>query len=193
MKDAIEWNEEGINLFNQNQFHDAIAAFKHAIYGDEFNAIYYKNLGDTFYEIGKIQETILCYQKAIELDSNNKQILIDYGLILEQQSKWNDAYHIFQRALDCEPLGRLEKNSINHHIAAMLFELREYSRAKELFLQCLKINPFDLYVLIEVGKCCILLKESETARIYFQLALDIGYDEACPYLSFLFLELSKMK
>ena len=40
----------------------------------------------------------------------------------------NYCSHIFQRALDCEPLGQLEKNSINHHIAAMLFELREYSR-----------------------------------------------------------------
>ena len=68
----------------------------------------------------------------------------------------------------------------------MLFELREYSHAKELFLQCLKINPFDLYVLIEVGKCCILLKESETARIYFQLALDIGYDESLSLFPFYF-------
>ena len=42
--------------------------------------------GILFTESEKSQ-TILCYQKAIELDSNNKQILIDYGLILEQQSK----------------------------------------------------------------------------------------------------------
>jgi len=65
----------GVDLYNQGKYLEAISQFELIIENGEHSYALYFNLGNSFYKINDIANSIYYYEKALKLNPNEKDIL----------------------------------------------------------------------------------------------------------------------
>jgi len=72
-------NEEnfnkGVNLYNKGNYNEAIIKFKEIIENGDHSENLYFNLGNAYYKVNDIANSILYYEKALKLNPRNKDVL----------------------------------------------------------------------------------------------------------------------
>ena len=105
-KNAHVWNELGNVYFNAGSFDDAIAAYSKAIELDKQFAWPYTNLAMAFVQKGRLAESVLLYQRSIELFSNEKDKAVTWNRLGDVYRRLNDyenAIAAYQRADELDP------------------------------------------------------------------------------------------
>ena len=116
---AMAYNGLGNCLRRQNKFDEAIEEFKQAIKRDQcddvgggdhlkiesrkrIRAQATHNQGNCLRRLNKLDEAILCYNQALELDEMYAEAFNNKGLCLLEQKKFNDAYILFEKAISID-------------------------------------------------------------------------------------------
>ena len=72
-------NEEnfnkGVNLYNKGNYNEAIIKFKEIIEKGDHSENLYFNLGNAYYKVNDIANSILYFEKALKLNPRNKDVL----------------------------------------------------------------------------------------------------------------------
>jgi hypothetical protein len=105
-KNAHVWNELGNVYFNAGSFDDAIAAYNKAIELDETFAWPYSNLAMSYVQKDRLEESVLLYQRSIELFSNEKDKAVTWnrlGNVYRRLNDYEKAIAAYQRADDLDP------------------------------------------------------------------------------------------
>ena len=100
---AEEYLEQGINLSEQNEFVDAIAAYTKAIKVDPNNPIIYYNRGLALYHLREHQAALADFDKTIELKSDAVPAYKNRGLILMYLEDYEGAIADFEIAVQLAP------------------------------------------------------------------------------------------
>lgn len=66
--------EEGNRLYNEGKFAEAIEKYEDVLEGNEHSAAVYFNLANAHYKLNNIAPSIYYYEKAIDLDPNDREI-----------------------------------------------------------------------------------------------------------------------
>lgn len=73
--DNESYFNNGLDLYNQGKYLEAISQFQLIIENGEHSDALYFNLGNSFYKINDIANSIYYYEKALKLNPNEKDVL----------------------------------------------------------------------------------------------------------------------
>ena len=70
-----EYFNKGVDLYNNGNYNEAIIKFKEIIEKGEHSENLYFNLGNAYYKVNDIANSIFYYEKALKLNPKNKDVL----------------------------------------------------------------------------------------------------------------------
>jgi len=139
---------------------------------------YYYNRGDTFFDLGKFEDAIQNYDKAIELDSNvNSVYYYNRGNAYFSLGKFEEAIQDYNKAIDLNPNDDLSySNRGNAYFSLGKFEdaIHDYNKAIDL-------NPNDDSAYFNRGTAFTNLSNYEKAINDFNKAIDLNSNNASYY------------
>jgi tetratricopeptide (TPR) repeat protein len=104
---------------------------------DKNNIHYWNNRGNSLFGLKKYQESIDCYNHALNLNPNYPEALANKGNVLYELKKINEALDCYNQALNLNPnYPEALTNKGN-----VLYELKKINEALDCYSQALNINP----------------------------------------------------
>jgi len=93
-------NKRGEELFYQGKMSDAITTFNKALEIFPGLDLVHNNLGVVYWQLNNMNMSISNFLKAIEINPDNRDTVINCGKAFEENSQVDDAIHIYQSYLN---------------------------------------------------------------------------------------------
>jgi tetratricopeptide (TPR) repeat protein len=158
---------------------------------------------------GKLDEAIMNYEKAHQLDPNNKNIALMLGDAYFTADRYEEAIESYQQAREealqninellksMESYQTLDPEVLESHIyvlkriADAYMNLKKYKDAIQEYEKILEIIPKHVSSRIEIGNAYTLLKKYDKAMEYYNQALELEPNNLTVYYSLINMELSR--
>jgi tetratricopeptide (TPR) repeat protein len=130
---------DGIELFNQKKYEEAIARFTQALELDHTSAIAaiaWGRKGNCYVSLQKYEEAVECYDRCLEINPSFSNIWFIKGFILDSLGRKDEALTCFDRALLINP----EYASAYKAKADTLKDLRRYADALECYHRAVELD-----------------------------------------------------
>jgi len=148
-------NAEGVRLYQQARYQEALQRFQEASYEDIHNADSYYNLAATYHRLGKLQGRPADLQQAEtyynqSLDHNPDHTMAYRGLavLLAEQGRSEEAFRLVQGWVDRHSRSADAKVEL----ARLYDENGERNAAKKYLTDALQIEPNNSRALAALGK-----------------------------------------
>ena len=183
--DYVEaWVSLGIALKSQDDLDGAIHCYQRAIEIEPQFALAHANLGNALLEKERRgqsepagtfprksagfheQQALDVQRKAVELDPENVEILVNYASVLQRTGDLSGATEFLNRAMSLDPT----REDICIHFGAVLFKMGRYAAAEACYRQWLKLNPPTITVLANLAIILTETGDPETAMAYVEQA-----------------------
>ncbi len=125
--------------------------------------------GWLYYSLGKYDQSIEYYQKAIELKAHAIEPVLGITLPYMAKSQWVDAENYARKVLKKAPANYYA----NSRIAWILYSQGRYSDALVYYKKVHDWYPSDLEMILGLGYTYLKIGKKEDARKYFQAVLQI--------------------
>ena len=177
-------NSEGVRLFQQNRYEDALREFQEATYADSTDANAYYNLAATYHQIGRIEhrqsdldQAESYYNLCLDRDPNHTESYRGLAVLLAQQGRSEEAFSLIQR------WGQRQPNSPDAKIelARLNDEFGNRQAAKEDLIEALVIQPDNPRALTALGK--IREDAGETAQAMANYQRSLAHDDRQPQVA----------
>jgi superkiller protein 3 len=99
----VVWNNLGMVLENQKDFHGARATYQKALKIDPQFALAWVNLGNLHLAIEDLDASIACFHKALRLDPRMQRAYLSLGKALYKKRDLPGAITSYQKALELDP------------------------------------------------------------------------------------------
>ena len=132
------------------------------------------NKGVALKNLGKPQEAIACYDRALEINPGYAKVWNNKGAALNDLGKLQEAIDCYDRALEINPMDA----SIWYNKGTALNKLGEYQEAIDCFDKALEINPVDASIWYKKGAALDNLSKPQDEMAYFDRALEINPSDA---------------
>lgn len=174
-KSFIEFFLGEIEIINSN-YELAIIHYKEAIKltkNKKLKSFFLKNMGVVFSLLGRMEEAIELYNRALEINSDDYDSLRQKGVSLSELGKQEEAIEWIDRALKINPndyLSLREKGVI-------LSRMGKIEEAIKFFDCAFKINPDDYSILGDKGVALNKIGKHKEAIACFDHILEINPDD----------------
>jgi tetratricopeptide (TPR) repeat protein len=127
------------------------------------------SLGDLLKSEKLYNDSLDCYQKALELDQSNASTFVGLGVALDHLERYEEELESCQKAIDLDP------EYVNAWVnrAKALLHLKRYEEALESLLKVLDLAPKSVDAWVNRGAALRTLERYEEALESFQKALDL--------------------
>ena len=102
---ALSLNDEGLRLYKEKNYQEALAKFRHAATVDPSNPEPANNAGFALYRLDKYEEAVVWFQKTIALDPNRAVAWVNLADAYAKLQRLDDARKAYQKYLDLAPTG----------------------------------------------------------------------------------------
>lgn len=99
-KSKEEWFDLGQKCHENEDYYNAVIAYRHVVEIDRYNVHSWHNLGLALRFLGELDDALKAFNTAQSLDPENGEIFIQQGLILIGQDKNQQAVNKFNKALE---------------------------------------------------------------------------------------------
>ena len=141
---------------------------------------YYYNRGDTFFDLGKFEEAIQNYDKAIELDSNvNSIYYYNRGNAYFSLGKFENAIQDYNKAIDLNPNDDLSYNNRGN----AYFSLGKFEDAIQDYNKAIDLNPNDASYYNNRGTTFANLEKYEDAIQDYNKTIDLNPNDNSAYFN----------
>jgi tetratricopeptide (TPR) repeat protein len=136
-KTTAEWFDEGLTLYNQGKYDEAIQAFDEVIRLDPKRPTPWNNKGNALYKQGKYTEAIQAYDVAISLDPEYSNPWNNKGGALDSLGKYEEAIQAYDEAI------RLDSEYADawSNKGNALYKQGKYTEAIQAYDEALKLDP----------------------------------------------------
>lgn len=139
--DSDGWYNLGRTKYNENRFAEAISAFQQCLKLDPKNVKAEDNLGLSFAGMGRNEEAIVAYQKAIGWQeqslAKNPRPYIDLGSLWIDENHPKDAVTLLLRANEIDP-----RDSKTHELLGKAYtRLEEFPKAQVELEKAVELSP----------------------------------------------------
>jgi tetratricopeptide (TPR) repeat protein len=174
--------EEGIQLYNQGLFPEALEKFKHiTIYGQDetvlhfnrasfYSGIIHRNLGLLFLHKGDFEEAVSHFNRALEFNPSHYEIYNYLGITYNNWKKYPKAMSAFSRVLELAP----DLLSVRYKVAVVLYNLRNYDEALEEMQHLVALNPKFADFHYHLGVVYAHQRQFEQAQKAFSRAIGLN-------------------
>jgi tetratricopeptide (TPR) repeat protein len=105
-------NSEGVQLFQQGRYNDALKEFQEASYADTSNADAFYNMAATYHRIGKqynspadLKMAEDCYNKCLDRDGNHTACYRGLAVLLRDEGRTPEAFRLLDGWVAKQPNG----------------------------------------------------------------------------------------
>jgi hypothetical protein len=136
----------------------------------------YKKGVRLYYREGKYEDALKCFDRAVEIDPNNAQVLNDRGLCLKEMGRFEDAEKSFERALELVPRDEeyvYDYGEVLETMGILRREKKIFEKAILAFSKVTDINPNNASAWNHLGVCIKEIGHDEEARQAFERAQGI--------------------
>lgn len=127
----------------------------------------YIKVADSYFNMGKYQESLDTYKKALELNPNNPRVYYNLGYSYHKMGKNNEAINTFKKAID---LG-VTNEHIYNALGNCYYELNQYDEALNSYKQTLNYDSDNFAANSGIAECYLKLKNYDEALSYSQNSL----------------------
>jgi tetratricopeptide (TPR) repeat protein len=134
-----DWYRAGRDLYQRQQYDEAIAAFRRVLALDPENARSWYYLGRSYTSLRKYQQALEAYGHAIAINPLNTAVWNNKGLIYRGLGQTETAITAFQRAIEIDP------GYFNgwYNLGLVYLDQEHYDLACDAFDHALAIHPGD--------------------------------------------------
>jgi tetratricopeptide (TPR) repeat protein len=174
--------EEGIQLYNQGLFSEALEKFKKiTVYGQNetslhfnlassYSGIIHRTLGLFFLHKGDFPEAITHFNQALEFNPSHFEIYNYLGIAYNTGKKYKKAMSAFSRVLELAP----DLLSLRYKVAVVLYNLGKYDEALEEMKHLVALNPKFADFHYHLGVVYAHQKQFEQAQKTFSRAIELN-------------------
>jgi serine/threonine protein kinase len=126
--------------------------------------------GNSLHDLGKYEEGITCFDKALEINPEDAKAWINKGVSLHDLGKYEEAITCYDKALEINP----EEAKAWTNKGASLYSLGKYEEAITCYDKALKINPKHELAWNNKGLSLHDLGKYEEAITCYDKALEIN-------------------
>ena len=156
-----------IRLFNANDYEKTKKLALEMVNKYEKVAFGWKVLGATLQRSGKFKEAIECMSKAIEIDPNDSEAIINLAITLNLNKKYKEAIE------KLEELILRDRNTKAFCVLSNLYKkIGDNKKALENIIIANKINPGDISILNDLSILYIEMGELEKAEVILNKIID---------------------
>lgn len=131
------WHEWGVVAAHINNLDKAAELFSRAVSLDGSNALYRRNLCESFRRLGNVEAAVSHGRKAVELEPRNFDGHYNLGLSLFSVGRWQEAREAFSEATRLAP----NKSTAWNNLGSTLEKLNETEEAETCYRQACMIDP----------------------------------------------------
>lgn len=151
----------------------AIHCYERALRQGASSAELNNNTAACLTELGKIGEAEAFYSKAVQISSGHWQYVFNRGSFYLQTRRYAQANQDLQEALRIAP----EQPTILNAMGRLNYELDETDAAIEFFQEALRIDPYHIQALSNIGLCYRDTGKLERAEPVFRKLLDLNSNQ----------------
>ena len=100
---AMDYYNEGVSLYDQRRYDEAIIKFERALELDPTNKEAWAYKGISLDDLGRYSDALFCYDKAIAIDPYYIVPWYNKGIILGNQGQYLDSITCFDRVISIDP------------------------------------------------------------------------------------------
>ena len=170
-KNDHEYVEWGWNYLDQGKINEAQEMFEKAITINPRDDGGYVSLGWLLHTQGKINEPQEMFEKAITINPRNDEGYVGLGWMLRLQGKIKEARKMLEKGVSINP-----RNTHGHlSLAKVNAILSPDDPGKKLMglEKAVKINPFDSFILLELGRHYWSIGELQQAEQAFIRSIEV--------------------
>lgn len=200
-------NNRGYLLMEKGEYGLAFLDFKQALRlnsGYNESRYIYLNLGNLYLDIGKRQEAIATFKKALEINPRDAEVYFNLGVVYEAQGNKEDALAAYKKTIELNPshtkacynlailynnLGKKEellslykeavKNNLDYpqayfEVGNLYSDSGRHKDAIRLYKRAIKINPEFTQAYINLGSEYCAIGKNREAIHSFQKALKLN-------------------
>jgi tetratricopeptide (TPR) repeat protein len=177
-------NADGVQLFQQAQYQEALRQFQEATYADPGNADAYYNLAATYHRIGRLEhrqgdlnQAETYYNLCLDRDANHTDCYRGLAVLLAEEGRKNEAFRLIGGWVERSPNvadARIELARLNE-------EFGNRQAAKDELIEALAIQPSNPRALTALGK--IREDSGETGQALANYQRSLWYDSQQPQVA----------
>jgi tetratricopeptide (TPR) repeat protein len=172
-------NSQGVRMFQQSQYDQALAQFQEASYADPTNADAYYNLAATYHRLGKLnnqqselQKAETYYNLCLDRDRNHADCYRGLAVLLAEQGRTQEAFRLVEGWVSQQPASPDAKIEL----ARLCEEFGDRSAAKDHLIEAITIQPNNARALAALGK--IREDTGDTAQALANYQRSFWYDKS---------------
>ncbi len=184
-----QYYNEGVILYNQGEYDEAISCFERALEIDpthqdakKYSSYAWFNKGVFLYQKKYYYEAIACFDKAIEINPNYLIALNNKGWALNGLERYSEAIACFDKAININP----NYKEAWYRKGIVFYNEYEYYKALTCFDKAIKIDPRYADALYYKGVVFFKIDDYDSSIKFLESALvmDPNNDWAKKYLSY---------
>ncbi len=177
-------NAQGVALFQQGRFQEALKEFQEATYDDPADADGYYNLAATYHRLGHIErrqsdldQAETYYNLCLDRNPNHTDCYRGLAVLLAEQGRKDDAFRLVEGWVQREPSAADPKIEL----ARLNEEFGNRQVAKDHLIEALAAQPNNTRALTALGKIREDAGDRVQALANYQRSL--SYDTRQPYVA----------
>jgi len=168
-------NAEGVRLFQQARYQEALQEFQEAAYADPKNPDGNYNIAATYHRMGKIEhrqsdldQAEIYYNRCLDLDDNHAECYRGLAVLLAEQGRNDEAFRLIEGWVQRQPTSANAKIEL----ARLNEEFGNRQAAKEYLIEALAQQPDNARALTALGKIREDAGETAQALANYQRSLE---------------------
>ncbi|MBN2579337.1 MAG: tetratricopeptide repeat protein [Pirellulales bacterium] len=177
-------NAEGVRLFQQARFNEAMREFQEASYADPNNADAYYNMASAFHHLGKtthcdadLQKAETYYNMCLDRDENHVDCHRGLAVLLAEQGRKAEAFRLLEGWVAQQPAS----GDAKVELARLCEEFGDRKTAEERLVEALAAQPDNPRALAALGK--IREESGDYAQALVNYQRSLNYDNRQPQLA----------
>jgi len=163
--------ERGLSNLRDQQTGLALAAFQEALGLDDETPAYWNTLGWLYLQLGKLDEAIPRFRKAIQLQPDYAEAHLNMGVALAEGAKWEEAVAEYKKAI---ALPTLSTPHVAHqNLGLALYHMKRYREAEDSLRFAISLDPHMAAPYYHLGLVYAAENRSEDAKSVFRRARDL--------------------
>jgi len=174
-------NAEGVRLFEQARYEEAVQQFQQAIYNDSGGADGYYNLAECHRRLGTIHNrqsdldlAESYYNQCLDRDEDHRECYRGLAVLLIEQNRSQEAFRLIEGWVDRNPMSPEPKVEL----ARLFEEYGDRESAKEYLIEAVKIDPNHTRALTALGKVREEMGEHTQALANYRRSLSLDGRQA---------------
>ncbi|MEA1955525.1 MAG: tetratricopeptide repeat protein [Campylobacterota bacterium] len=163
-----DWNTKFLERYYADDYEEAIKFTEKAIQIFPNNSDLYNNMGIAYRKLGKYNEAIKAYEKAIEIKANDN-IYYNMGIVYGELEEYDKAIEAFEKAIEINP-----KDDVYQNMGiTYLKQKNKEKKAIQAFEEAIKLNSKEADSYLALGDIYGGLGEYANSLKYFEQAIEI--------------------